>query len=103
MRTFSFEVDFGYGPKVSNSAVFNLELNEQEIAFIKNYLRENGEFCGYGEIELENSALFDKINDAANDAVVAEINRDSEVDVGFDDVDWMGMSFDFIWPDELVE
>ena len=103
MKTFTFEVDFGYGPKVSDSAVFSLELDDQEISYIKNYLQDNGKDCGYAEIEFNNPSLFDKINDAANEAVVEEINKHSGEKVDFLDVDWTGMTFDFIWPSELTD
>lgn len=103
MKSFSFEVDFGYGTKTSDSAVFSLELNEAEITFLKNYIKVNGQDCGYEGIESENAELFEMINDAANDAVVEEINRNSETEVDFFDIDWTGMSFDFIWPNELIE
>ena len=103
MKSFSFEVLFGYGPKFSDSATFTLELNEDEISFLKNYIEENGEYCGYGEIEHENYELFNKINNAANNAVVEEINKHSEKEVDFFDVDWTGMSFEFYWPQELTE
>lgn len=103
MKTLSFVVDFGYGYKPSDSAVFSLELNEEEIAYLINYLRENGNDCDYSDIEYDNWALFNKLNDAANDAVLEEINRHLEKKIDFFDVDWTGLSFDFIWPEELTE
>lgn len=103
MRSFSFEVDFGYGIKPSDSAVFSLELNEEEIAFLKRYIKNNGRECDYGEIEYENFKLFNKLNSAANEAVVNEINKHLKKKIDFFDVDWTGMSFDFIWPKELTE
>ena len=101
MKTFSFQVLFGNGPKLTRSASFSLDLNEQEIAYIKEYLEINGDECGYEDIEFDNTVLFDKINDAANDAVVKEINRHRIKKIDFFDIDWARMQFDFCWPDEL--
>jgi len=111
MKTFEFEVLFGVGPKVSNSASFILELNDAEIAYLKDFLAREGD-CDYGFIEydggsiypdFDNKALFEKINDAANDAVMDEINRHRKKKVDYFDIDWSGMSFDFIWPEELLK
>ena len=101
MKNYPFEVDFGYGPKASYVAIFNLELNDEEVAYIKNFLEVNGD-CDYGYMESENPSLFNKINDAANDAVLEEINKNSDKKIDFFDVDWTGLSFDFIWPEELL-
>ncbi len=103
MKSFVFYVYFGYGPKFSDSAKFSLELDEDEIAFLKNYIKKNGAECDYGGIEFENGKLFNKINDAANDAVLNEINKHKRKKIDFFDVDWMGMNFEFYWPAELTE
>lgn len=110
MKSFLFSVDFGIGPKVSQSAQFSLELNDKEIAYIKDYLQRNGIFCGYFDMEYDSQsvykdfdhrALFDRINDASNDAVVDAINSGRKKKIDFFDIPWESMTFDFIWPDEL--
>lgn len=103
MNTYTFEVCFGYGPKTTGSADFDLELDEKEIAFLKDFLMKNGIECDYGYIEDDDPSLFNKINDAANDAVVKEINKHRRKKLDFFDIDWTEMSFDFYWPPELTE
>ena len=76
-------------------------MNDEEVAYIKKFLEDNGN-CDYGYMESENPSLFNKINDAANDAVLEEINKHSDKKIDFFDVDWTGLSFDFIWPEELL-
>ena len=69
---YTFEIEFGYDGYTS----FDLDLSEQEVAYIKNYLEENGD-CDYGYLEHDKlcpSGLFDKINDAGNAAVLEAIN-----------------------------
>ena len=100
MKTYTFTVCFGGGPKCSDSASFDLELNDQEIEYIKSYLKKNGD-CGYEHMEWDNPGLFSKLNGHANDAVLDAINEESDEPVEFDDVDWEYMEFDFLWPDEL--
>ena len=112
MKTFVFREDFGVGPKIQMSASFNLELNEEEITYIKDYIKRNGPDCGYAEMEydtgslfksFDHRALFEKINDAANDAVVEAINHKRKRKLDFFDIPWETMSFDFIWAKELLE
>ena len=111
MKPFTFNVVFGIGPKVSKTAKFILELSDDEIAYIKDFLNRYGINCGYGEMEFDSQsiykdfdhrALFDRINDASNDAVVAAINSGRKKIIDFFDITWESMSFDFIWPDELM-
>jgi hypothetical protein len=111
MKSYVFNVVFGVGPKVSKSAQFSLELNDNEIAYIKDYLQRNGFFCGYFDIEFDSQsvfknfdhrALFDRINDAANDAVVAAINCGRKKKIDYFDIPWESMTFDFIWPEDLI-
>ena len=100
MKTFTFSVSYGCGPKLSHGADFDLELDDQEIEYIKSFLKANGD-CGYEYVEEDNRALFEKINDAANDAVLRSINSGRKNKLDFWDVDWGGMFFGFCWPEEL--
>lgn len=99
-KSYVFEVSCGYG-----TTSFGLELSKEEEAYIKEFLEQNGD-CDYGYMESENPELFDKINDASNDAIVNLINQvreeDGEEPLGFFDIDWGNMRFDFYYPKELL-
>ena len=99
---YTFGVSFGAWPKYSNYASFDLELTDDEAETIRAFLKENGD-CDYAYLEPEHPELFDRINDAANDAVLAEINEGREEKLDFFDVDWASMGHDFYWPDELMD
>jgi len=100
---YTFSEYFGSGWKSSHYVEFDIDLSDEEVATVVSFLKENGD-CDYGELEFINGALFDKINDAANEAVLSALNEDREADekLEFDDVDWCSMSYDFCWPDELL-
>ena len=82
-----------------------MELSDQEAAFLRSFLEENGD-CDYAALEYTDLELFDRINDAANDAVLESINKTraeaGEPPLEFDEVDWQGMGYDFCWPEELL-
>ena len=99
---YTFAVDFGAWPKYSNYASFDLELTDEEAGFIRAFLKENGD-VDYIELESESPELFDRINDAANEAVLATLNKGRKKKLDFFDVDWSYMGHDFYWPDELMK
>ena len=103
MKSFAFRVDFGIGPKISRTAHFNLVLNDDEIAYIQDYLHLNGDDCGYEYMEFDNRPLFERINDAANQAVLNAINKGRKKKLDFFDIPWETISFDFIWADEFLK
>ena len=102
---YTFSESFGFGPKYGSTAEFELELSEQEAGLIRAFLGENGD-RDYAGLEFMNQDLFDRINEAANEAVLAAINRTraeaGEPPLGFDEVDWQNMGYDFYWPKELL-
>lgn len=101
-KKYSFCETFTYGPKGGGrTANFDIEFTEEEADILREFLRKNGD-CDYAYLEPEHSDLFWKINDAANDAVLLEINKRRRKKLDFDDVDWMGLRFDFYWPEELL-
>ena len=111
MKSFVFEISYGGGPKFSNATHFTLELDDAEIAYIKDYLKRNGNYCGYGYIETDdesiykdfpNGALFEKINDAVNDAILASINKGRKKKLEFEDIPWESLYCDFSWDKELM-
>lgn len=99
---YTFEEDYGTWPKYSNHISFIVELSDEEANLIRAFLKENGD-CDYADLESESPALFNRINDAANDAVLAALNKGRKKKLDFFDVDWQGIGFDFFWPKELME
>lgn len=102
---YRFSVSYGHGPTPRGSVNFEVDLTGCDVTYLMDYLHKNGTDCDYGEIEFNNRRLFDKLNDAANEAVLEDLNKfrkeSGEEDLDFDDVDWVNMSFDFDWPEEL--
>ena len=103
---YTFGESFGSGPKCSKNISFEIELSDEEAAFLRAFLEKNGEGCDYCYLEKENVALFDKINEASSGAVLGRINEDrvamGERPLDFYEVDWTGINYDFYWPDELI-
>ena len=103
---YTFSESFGIGPKYGSFAEFEVELSDQEAEYLRAFLKENGEYCDYAALEYTNRELFNRINDAANDAVLDSINEKraeaGEPPLEFDEVDWSSMVYDFYWPDELL-
>ena len=103
---YTFSESFGLGPKYGTTVSFDIELSDEEVSFLRAFLEENGECCDYGYLEFGRPELFERINDAANDAVLDAINE-KRVEAGeppleFDEVDWQCINYDFYWPDELL-
>lgn len=100
---YTFSESFGYGPKnVRHIASFTLDLSSDEVETLRAFLRENGD-CDYAYLEKDHPDLFERINDAANEAVLLEINRHRRKKLDFGDVDWGNLCFDFYWPQELIQ
>lgn len=103
-KKYTFSESFGYGPKNTDYfATFDMVLSDEEVEFLRAFLKENGD-CDYGYLESDNPHLFNRINDAANEAVLTALNkRRWKHKLDFDDVDWCSLSFDFCWPEELLK
>ena len=99
---YTFQECFGYGPKYTNCIAFELDLSEEEAESIRAFLKENGD-CDYCYLERDYPFIFDRINDAANEAVLSAINKGRRKKLDFDDVDWSSMGYDFYWPEELLK
>ena len=98
---YTFSESFGSWPKYNNHVTFEVDLSEEEANAIRAFLEENGD-CDYGYLEPKYPELFDRINEAANEAVLAALNRRRRKKLDFDDVDWQGIGFDFYWPKDLL-
>ena len=101
-RKLTFAESFGYGPKNNEYNInFELDFSDEEVEILRNFLRVNGD-CNYVYLEHDYPHLFDRINDAANEAVLEALNKHRRKIIDFYDVDWLNMRFDFYWPDELL-
>lgn len=100
---YTFSESFGYGPKSTDyHASFDMGLSDEDVEILRAFLRENGD-CDYGYLEHDHPSLFDRINDAANEAVLTALNKRRRKKLEFDDVDWANLRFDFYWPEELLK
>lgn len=102
---YTFGESFGLPPKFNNYVDFDIDLTEEEAGIIRTFLKENGD-CDYVYLESINGALFEKINDAANEAILKRLNEDRvrqhKKKLDFFDIDWSYISYDFYWPQELI-
>ena len=99
---YTFEEDFGTWPKYSNHISFDVDFSDEEANLLRAFLKENGD-CDYAYLETEHPDLFNRINDAANEAVLKELNRHRKKKLDFFDVDWQCIGYDFFWPKGLME
>ena len=48
MQTFTFDIRFRFDSALYHETSFQLSLNDEEIDFVKSFIKENGEKCRSG-------------------------------------------------------
>ncbi len=105
MTTFTFGIRFRFDSAEYYETSFDLELSDEEIAFVKAYLKENGDmpFCAF---EFENEALFKRMMDAHIAAILAYVNKNviepREEPFTEETVSWDYVLAEFDWSEELL-
>ena len=107
MATFVLSEHYGSPHNMNNFVKFSIELDADEEQRLRDFLKENGP-CDYCYLEGEHSDLFDLINDAASDAVEADIRERFKCDGDEEDdepinIDWGCICYDFYWDDRLLQ
>ena len=105
MTTFTFGIHFRFDSAEYYETAFDLELSDEEIAFVKAYLKENGDMP-FWAFEFENEALFKRMMDAHIAAILAYVNKNvvEPGDEPFTEetVSWDYVWAEFDWPEELL-
>ena len=106
MTTFTFGIRFHFDSAESYETSFDLTLSDEEISFVKSYLKENGDMP-FWAFEFENEALFGRMMKAHVDAILSYVNTNvigpDEEPFTEETVSWDYAQAEFDWPEGLFE
>ena len=106
MNTYIFTLYFQFDSAEWHETSFQALLSNEEVAFVKNYLKDNG-YYPYWAFEFDCPAMFERLMEAHMDAVVAYVNREiitpDETPFTKDTVDWEHVPCDFDWPEGFLD
>lgn len=100
MSTYILSEHYGPFHETNNFVEFSIEIDADKEQRLRNFLKENGP-CDYCLLEDEHPDLFDLINDAASNAVEADIR--SKEDGESISIDWGCICYDFYWDERLLQ
>ena len=105
MQNYTFGIRFRFDSAEFYETSFNLALSDEEIAFVKAYLKENGDMP-FWVFEFENEALFNRMLEAHVAAILSYVNNNvvepGEEPFTEETVGWDYVLAEFDWPDELL-
>ena len=106
MQTFTFGIRFRFDSAKYYETSFDLSLSDEEIAFVKSYLKENGDIP-FWAFEFENEALFNRFMTAHTNAILDYVNKNviepGEEPFTEETVCWEDVWPEFDWPKHLLE
>jgi len=106
MQTFTFGLRFRFDTAEYYETSFDMALSDEEIAFVKAWLKENGDIP-FWAFEFENEALFNRFMTAHTNAILNYVNKNviEPDDEPFteDTVYWEDIWPEFNWPVDLLE
>ena len=105
MQTFTFGIRFRFDSAEFYETTFDLALSDEEIAFVKAWLKENGDMP-FWAFEFENEALFNRFMSANTKAILDYVNKKviepGEEPFTEETVCWEDVWPDFDWPNDLL-
>jgi hypothetical protein len=105
MQNYTFGIRFRFDSAEFYETSFNLALSDEEISFVKAYLKENGD-TPFWAFEFENEALFNRMLEAHVAAILSYVNNNvvepGEEPFTEETVSWDYVLAEFDWPDELL-
>lgn len=105
MQTFTFGIRFRFDTTEYYETSFDLALSDEEIAFVKAYLKENGDMP-FWAFEYENEELFNRMLEAHVNAILSYVNTNviepGEEPFTEETVSWEYVMPEFYWPEELL-
>ena len=106
MKYFTFGIRFRFDTAEFYETSFDLELSDEEIVFVKTYLKENGDLP-FWAFEFENEALFNWMLEAHVATILAYVNKnvieDGDEPFTEETVSWDYVLAEFDWPEELLK
>lgn len=106
MQTFSFHISFRFDFTDERETDFSVELTDAQIAFVKQYLKENGDMP-FWAMEFDNPELFALMLKAQSAAIVKVVNEQiiepGETPFTEESINWEYVPIDFYWPDFFFE
>ena len=106
MTTFTFGIRFRFDTAEFYETSFNLALSEEEIDFVKSYLKGNGDMP-FWAFEFDNPELFNRMMEAHIAAILSYVNTNvigpDEEPFTEDTVSWDYVQAEFDWPEGLLE
>ena len=105
MQNYTFGLRFRFDTAEYYETSFDLALSDEEISFVKAWLKENGDMP-FWAFEFENEALFNRMLEAQVAAILSYVNREivAPGDVPFTEetVSWDYVLVEFYWPEEFL-
>lgn len=74
MKTFTFGIRFRFDTTEYYETSFDLNLSDEDIDFVKAYLKENGDMP-FGAFEFDNPELFSRMMEAHVAAILSYVNN----------------------------
>lgn len=106
MKTFTFGIHFRFDTDQFYETFFTLDLSREEVAFVKAFLKENGD-QPFWAFEFENESLFGRMMKAHVDAILSYVNtyviEPGEEPFTEETVSWEYVLAEFYWPEELLQ
>ena len=101
MHFFTFGLRFRFDTAEYYETSFDMGLSDEEIAFVKAWLKENG------DMPVENEALFNRFMQAHTAAILDYVNKNviepEEEPFSEESVCWEDVWPEFYWPEELLQ
>ncbi len=105
MQTYTFGIRFRFDTAEFYETAFDLALSEEEISFVKAYLKENGDIP-FWAFEFDNPELFNRMMEAHIAAILSYVNNNviepGEEPFTEETVSWDYVLAEFDWPVELL-
>ena len=106
MQNYTCGIRFRFDSSKYHESTFNLALNEEDIIFIKTFLKENGD-QPFWAFEYENEGLFNRMMEAHVAAILEYVNRviliPGDEPYSEETVDWECLFPEFLWPESLMD
>lgn len=107
MKTYPFVMRFRFGSTEYYEAPFYLTLSDEEIAFIKAFIKENTPDMPFWALDSENEEIFNRFMEAHTKAILDYVNKhfleEGEAPYTEETVCWEDIWPEFDWPEQFLE